>query len=333
MLLLCLNVIGLMIIVTFGSSLDIVAIQAEMAGQKIDYDAELVTIGVGNLVSGMFGGATGSYIFSQTIFSAKRRVQSRLNGLIVAVGELVLFVVPLDILQVLPNAYIGGIMCLFGVDIMTDWLIKSRHLMSTLEYVLVWISFCTTMLLAGSHVFGVIEGMFVGTVVALAFFAFQFANVQDKFHIVSSRSSVIRPPKQRRFLNREYNSILATGLHSAHINGSRQQGPWLKLDNRLLLRVGKYACSSLNSFSFFGAAFAAMQQIEKEAEERKARFVCMDLGRVSGMDCTSADQIRLLVLSLENRLGIFAGDSFVSAGSVIVVVVTAGVAMNVTMAR
>ena len=41
------------------------------------------------------------------------------------------------------------------------------------------------------------------------------------------------------------------------------------------------------------------------------------------------------MLSLENRLGIFAGDSFVSAGSVIVVVVvvTAGVAMNVTMAR
>ncbi|CAE7426497.1 pipD, partial [Symbiodinium necroappetens] len=58
------NVIGLMIIVTFGSSLDIVAIQAEMAGQKIvkwmqkdrvwiDFARKrLVTIGVGNLVSG-----------------------------------------------------------------------------------------------------------------------------------------------------------------------------------------------------------------------------------------------------------------------------------------
>mmetsp|Transcript_46327 Transcript_46327/g.108549 ORF Transcript_46327/g.108549 Transcript_46327/m.108549 type:complete len:824 (-) Transcript_46327:54-2525(-) len=277
------NVVGLLIIVTFGSSLDIVAIQAEMAGQKIDFNEELVTIGVGNLVSGICGGATGSYIFSQTIFSAKRGVQSRLNGIIVGLGELILFFLPLDILQVLPNSYIGGIMCLLGVDIMLDWLVKSRHLMSWLEYCLVWLSFGATMWLTSSQVFGVIEGMLVGTVVALAFFPFQFANVQDKFNIVSSRSSVIRPPMQRRHLNSTYNSVLAI---------------------------------SLNSFAFFGVALSAMQKIEALAEERKARFVCIDLGRLSGMDCTSADQMRLLVLSLEKRLGIRVFLSSIRASAV-----------------
>lgn len=77
-------------------------------------------------VPGFVCGATGSYIFSQTIFSAKRAVKSRFNGFVVAVGEFLLFALPVDILQVLPNAYVGGIMCLFGVDIMNDWLFQSR---------------------------------------------------------------------------------------------------------------------------------------------------------------------------------------------------------------
>jgi SulP family sulfate permease len=123
-----LSVVGLTLIVCFGSSLDISAIQAEMEGQKIDYNSELVTIGVGNCLSGLTGGSTGSYIFSQTIFSAKRGVKSRWNGLIVCAGEFALFLLPIDILAVLPNSYIGGIMCLFGIDIMMDWLFKSKDL-------------------------------------------------------------------------------------------------------------------------------------------------------------------------------------------------------------
>ena len=42
------------------------------------------------------------------------------------------------------QAYVGGIMCLFGVDIMNDWSFQSRHLMSRSEYTLVWISFGVT---------------------------------------------------------------------------------------------------------------------------------------------------------------------------------------------
>ena len=101
----------------------------------------------------------------------------------------------------LPNAYVGGIMCLFGVDIMNDWLLESRHLMSASEYTLVWISFGCTMWFTSIQTFGVIEGMVSGTCVAMLFFVYQFAKAQDKWEEVSSRSSVIRPPQERRHLN------------------------------------------------------------------------------------------------------------------------------------
>ncbi|CAL1138452.1 unnamed protein product, partial [Cladocopium goreaui] len=97
------NLIGLIIIVTFGSSLDVAAIQAELPTRKLDYNKELTAIGWGNLCSSFVCGATGSYIFSQTIFSAKRSVKSRFNGFVVAIGEFLLFGLPVDILKVLPN--------------------------------------------------------------------------------------------------------------------------------------------------------------------------------------------------------------------------------------
>eukprot|EP00411_Alexandrium_monilatum_P114803 CAMPEP_0175674584 /NCGR_PEP_ID=MMETSP0097-20121207/21790_1 /TAXON_ID=311494 /ORGANISM="Alexandrium monilatum, Strain CCMP3105" /LENGTH=824 /DNA_ID=CAMNT_0016981273 /DNA_START=21 /DNA_END=2495 /DNA_ORIENTATION=- len=262
------NVLGLVLMVSFGSSLDVAAIQAEMAGQKIDYDRELMTIGIGNLASGVVGGATGSYIFSQTIFSAKRGVRSRLNGLVVCLGELLLFLLPVDILQFLPNSYIGGIMCLFGIDIMGDWLLHSRALMARSEYALVWVSFGCTMWLASADTFGVIEGMALGTVAASLVFVGQYVGARDGWQAVPGRSSVVRPPRERRVLTAAYPSILAV---------------------------------SLNGFAFFGASLRVAQDIEAEAEQRAARFVCLDLGRLSGLDSTASDQMRLLALALERR--------------------------------
>ena len=50
--------------------------------------SELQTVGWSNLFSGLTGGFTGSYIFTQTIFSLRRGVDSRLCGFICGTMEL-----------------------------------------------------------------------------------------------------------------------------------------------------------------------------------------------------------------------------------------------------
>ena len=51
------------------SSLDVLlAIQMDM-GKQLDFNHELITVGISNTLSGLLGGFTGSYIFSQTIFT------------------------------------------------------------------------------------------------------------------------------------------------------------------------------------------------------------------------------------------------------------------------
>jgi len=83
----------MLLVVAFSSSLDVAAIEMEL-GLPLDYDRELQTVGLSNLLSGCCGGFTGSYIFSQTIFNLRRGVtdDSRVCGWTVAVLELLVVV-------------------------------------------------------------------------------------------------------------------------------------------------------------------------------------------------------------------------------------------------
>lgn len=47
-------------------------------------------------------GFTGSYIFSQTIFSMRAGVNTRVHGAIIAAAEFSLFALPISIVQYLP---------------------------------------------------------------------------------------------------------------------------------------------------------------------------------------------------------------------------------------
>lgn len=62
------------------------AIQADTS-QDLAYDSELVTVGLSNLLTSVAGvGFSGSYIFSQTLFSLKMSVDTPLMGILLAGG-------------------------------------------------------------------------------------------------------------------------------------------------------------------------------------------------------------------------------------------------------
>ncbi len=82
-------------------SLDVAAIEMDM-GKPVQYDKEIVTIGLSNILSGCTGGFTGSYIFSQTIFTYRTHCNSRMVGMWVMIGELILFFVYVDPMMYIP---------------------------------------------------------------------------------------------------------------------------------------------------------------------------------------------------------------------------------------
>lgn len=80
--------------------------------------------GVANVAASLCGaGFTGSYIFSQTIFSKRQGVTHPANGWVIAGAELLLFMLPISVVEYMPNFFYGSLLMVFGIDISRDWLV------------------------------------------------------------------------------------------------------------------------------------------------------------------------------------------------------------------
>jgi SulP family sulfate permease len=84
---------GMFFVVAFSSCLDVAAIEMDM-GKQLDVNYELgEVVGWSNFFSGITGGFTGSYIFSQTIFTY-RTCRNRIVGVIVIISEFGVVIMP-----------------------------------------------------------------------------------------------------------------------------------------------------------------------------------------------------------------------------------------------
>lgn len=74
--------------------------------------------GWSNVATAVAGaGFTGSYIFSQTIFTMRAGVHSRINGFVIALLMLVIFVAPFSVIEYLPSYFFGSLMIWIGYEI------------------------------------------------------------------------------------------------------------------------------------------------------------------------------------------------------------------------
>ena len=87
-------------------------------------------------MSGLTGGYTGSYIFSQSIFSLRAGIRSRAAGVVLAMCQLTVLVLPFSVLQFVPNFFFGSLLSMICIDLMYEWLWDVRKTITTAEYVL-----------------------------------------------------------------------------------------------------------------------------------------------------------------------------------------------------
>lgn len=130
--------LGMYVVVAFSSSLDVAAIQMDM-GKQLDFNRELITVGISNLASGLTGGFTGSYIFSQTLFTFRTGTSSRLCGLTVLVLQFTLFLLPFSMVSYVPKLFFGAVLTFIAADLMSDWLWHSRSKVHPVEWGVIYI--------------------------------------------------------------------------------------------------------------------------------------------------------------------------------------------------
>lgn len=148
-------------VVALSSSLDIAAIEIEL-NLPLDYNHELRTVGISNIVSGLTGGYTGSYIFSQTIFSLRMGIRSRLMGYCLAFLILVAVMIPVNILAFIPNFFYGSLLIMISLDLMLKWLIDVREEVTSTEYIILISTFALLQVLGVE--FGIIAGFVINVI-------------------------------------------------------------------------------------------------------------------------------------------------------------------------
>jgi len=169
---LILTEISMIFVVALSSSLDVAAIEIELQ-HPLDYNHELQTVGVSNLVSGLTGGYTGSYIFSQSIFSLRAGIRSRLAGYTLAATQVAVFLTPVPILAFVPSFFFGSLLSLICVDLLYEWLWQVRDKVTAVEYVICLSTFGLI------QIAGVEYGMLLGVALYLALLKTGF-NVGNK---------------------------------------------------------------------------------------------------------------------------------------------------------
>jgi sulfate permease, SulP family len=130
---LMLTELGMVLVVALSSSLDVAAIELEL-NRPLNYNHELKVIGLSNILSGVTGGYTGSYIFSQSIFSLRAGVRSRVAGYVLAICQIAIIVLPVPILAYVPNFFFGSLLSMICIDLMFEWLWGVRKRLTPTEY-------------------------------------------------------------------------------------------------------------------------------------------------------------------------------------------------------
>ncbi|CAN0099572.1 unnamed protein product, partial [Discosporangium mesarthrocarpum] len=187
-------------------------------GEPLDTNKELVTVGWSNVLSGLTGGFTGSYIFSQTLFTRRTGVSSRLVGWVVSVSELAVCLVTVDPLSYVPLAFFASTLTFIAVELCVEWLWEIREKLLLQEYFVLVITFVAI------QVVGLNEGLLIGAGCSVLSFVISYTS-ERRNHVqrVHKRGRVMRPIKERRLLQAHRDKIVCVELRGELFFGSSLQ--------------------------------------------------------------------------------------------------------------
>ena len=197
-------------IVGFGSSLDIAAIQFG-SSDEVDSEQELLTVGLANLVAGLAGtGFTGSYIFTLTLFNMKNKVSSKAQGIVIVAFEVAFFMLPFSLMDYLPKFFFASFLVYCGVEIMYEWLILSIKKVGYGEFTFLQLTFLACLF------FGLEAGIGIGIVLAALYFiaCYSMASGSSVISLRPSRSTHLRYGREQYAMQ-----VLRHNMRAVHIHG------------------------------------------------------------------------------------------------------------------
>ncbi|KDO21464.1 hypothetical protein SPRG_12507 [Saprolegnia parasitica CBS 223.65] len=280
--------VGMTFVVAFSSCLDVAAIEMDM-GAQLDIDHELACVGWSNFLSGILGGYTGSYIFSQTIFTYRSKTNSRVVGICVIISEFALVVLPISIMSYVPRFFFAATLIFIAIDLLLEWLVHVYHKVLFQEYLVLWLSFLAI------NAVNLELGMIIGIGFAIVNFLIGYAQVNQVQRVYKS-STAIRNYAARSVIADKRDAIVVLELHGYLFFGTSVH---IVEDVKKFVRVLK----PVNPYgSLVNRPLEHLDGTPLSPSESKnrlpTRYLVLDFKRVTGMDATAARSCFMILQEL-----------------------------------
>ena len=243
-------------------------------GKDIDVDRELRCAGAANLLAAGAAGPPGFAHLSLTLLLDKMKVSGRGVGISVAIIQIVCLFFATQIIAMVPTFVAAGLILYYGIDLVNDWLVKTRKSFNLREWAVV------LFIVVVSIFQGFLLAIFSGFLIATLLFAYSYANapvVRNATTLAQLSSTTERSPEAMALLKHAAASV----------------------------RIFQ-----LQGFLFFGTSDQVVNHIRKAAKtEEGLRMVIIDFSRVTEMDSASANAFKRIenLARSAGFIGIFSG--------------------------
>lgn len=217
---------------------------------EIDFNNELRTQGVANLVSAAAGGYVGHISLSRSILNQQAGATGRASGIVVAIIVGVILLAGSKLLGYVPPLVVGALLLYVGIGVVDEWAVRSFKRLEIIDYATV------LLLLYTIAQWGFVAGLILGLVAGCMIFAVSYGRVRVYKHSISGmeyRSNVERSPA----------AIAVLDKHGRAIHNVILQG-----------------------YIFFGSSHHLYSQL-KELLEGESKYVILDFRLVHGIDAST----------------------------------------------
>ena len=237
----------------------------------MDINRELQAAGTGNLFAGLLAGLVGFQQLSLSAMNQKLGAGTRLTGLFAAGVCLAALAVGTAFISLIPKFVVGGLLMYFGLTFLYEWVYETWFKLPKGDY------FVILLILVVIATVGFLEGVAIGILAAIVFFAVNYSRVDVIKHSLTAatfQSRITRPKLHRRILRRYGSQVLIL---------------------------------ELQGYIFFGTANQLLEQIRMHLNkyvEKRLCFILLDFSRVTGIDSSVVLSFRKLNKLVQNNQAI-----------------------------
>ncbi|MCE2391352.1 MAG: SulP family inorganic anion transporter [Proteobacteria bacterium] len=253
------NMLALFLISLLAVVMNIAGLEVA-ANQELDWDREFRAGGIASLAAGLGGGTVATIVVPASLrsklFGAATRWTEIVAALVIASG---LFLGD-GALELVPSALVGGILVFAGLGMLDEGLIRGYRRLPKTEFGVIALIFVAI------NAFGLLEGVGVGMLATLVFFAVRLSRVdsiESRFTARERRSNRVRPIPDRAILREE---------------GERAQAYHLR------------------GYVFFGSVGPLADHLRKAVHgATRPDCLMLDFGAVSGVDYSAVNVLSRFV--------------------------------------